>query len=395
MKNMPSFSEFKQYDDLLESIDPKLIQELRNLETVEIEYPVNEGFLTNSIKNSLSKFFLGAFSSLNMIDEARHVILQLKLDLVKKKDSFGKILDKFDEDIDNAARVGDKDKVEALATERENKQAELEKYIEAQELKISKSEDVASKLVNNKERRRQYLEAGYADDEIKIAELEYKLAKTRSRSAKALKAYEDRIAKARELAQQQAQALAQLGASSAGATGATGAAGSPAPTKKVTAVVWTIDGKVEKRKYSTRKARVIIKRKSDVEAEIADIKKAIDKKIDLMISKISNTPNSITSKYLNGVRTRLLDLTAGLDARVNLLKLFRSLGKTEADIQTKLDDNDTFTKFLDKVEVCIHDGKNIKTGKSKIIADLFSQASVDPKSVNVGKIDDAKIKLNK
>ena len=92
MKNMPSFSEFKKYDDLLESADPSLVEELRNLETADTEYPINEGYLTNSIKNSLSKFLLGSFSSLHMIDEARNVILQLKLDMVKKRDQFEKEL---------------------------------------------------------------------------------------------------------------------------------------------------------------------------------------------------------------------------------------------------------------------------------------------------------------
>jgi hypothetical protein len=392
MKNMPSFSEFKKYDDLLESADPSLVEELRNLETADTEYPVNEGYLTNSIKNSLSKFLLGSFSSLNMIDEARDIILQLKLDMIKKRDQFEKVLSKLDNDIDIAANAGQKDKIDAIAKERENKQAEMEKYMEAQELKVKKSEDVATKLVNNKERRRQYLEAGYADDEIKIAELEYKLAKSKSKSGAALKAYEDRLAKAKAHAEAQAQALKQAGLTS----GSTGATGASSKTKNApTHVVWVIDGKVEKKKYATKKAKAVLKRRDEVEQDVADIKLAIAKKLDLLVDKINKSTNPVTPKYLSSVKTRLLDLTAGLDARVNLLRLFRSLGKTETEMQLKLDDPATYSKFMDKVEVSIHDGKDIRTGKSKVIADLFDRAASDPASVNITKIDDAKLKLSK
>lgn len=395
MKNMPSFSEFKKYDDLLESADPSLVAELRNLETADTEYPVNEGYLTNSIKNSLSKFLLGSFSSLHMIDEARNIILQLKLDMIKKRDQFEKILNKFDDDIDLAANAGQKDKIDAIAKERENKQAEMEKYMEAQELKVTKSEDVATKLVNNKERRRQYLEAGYADDEIKIAELEYKLAKSKSKSGVALKAYEDRLAKAKAHAEAQAQALKQAGLTS-GSTGATGASSKTTTSKTApTHVVWVIDGNVEKKKYATKKAKAVLKRRDEVEQDIADIKLAITKKLDFLADKINKSTTPVTPKYLSSVKRRLLDLSAGLDARVNLLRLFRSLGKTETEMQLKLDDPATYSKFMDKVEISIHDGKDIRTGKSKVIADLFDRAVSDPASVNITKIDDAKLKLSK
>lgn len=398
MKNMPSFSEFRKYDDLLESVDLSLIEELRNLETADTEYPINEGYLTNSIKNNLSKFLLGSFSSLNMIDEARNVILQLKLDMVKKKDQYEKELNKFDDDIDTAANAGQKDKIDAIAKERENKQAEMEKYMEAQELKVKKSEDVATKLVNNKERRRQYLEAGYADDEIKIAELEYKLAKSKSKSGAALKAYEDRLAKAIAHAQAQAQALKKAGltSGSAGATGSSGASTKGPNTKtSSTRVVWTIDGKIEKKKYTTKKAKAVLKRRDEVEQDIADIKIAIEKKLDFLIDKINKSQAPLTSKYLASIKNRLMDLTSGLDSRVNLLRLFRSLGKTETAMQLKLDDPAIYSKFIDKVEVSIHDGKDIRTGKSKIISDLFDRAASDPSSVDISKIDDAKLKLKK
>jgi DNA-directed RNA polymerase sigma subunit (sigma70/sigma32) len=54
MKNIPSFNEFKKYEDLIEKVDPRLVQELKSLETAEPYHTVNEGQLMNVVKNVLS-----------------------------------------------------------------------------------------------------------------------------------------------------------------------------------------------------------------------------------------------------------------------------------------------------------------------------------------------------
>ena len=180
MKNIPSFNEFKKYEDLIEKVDPRLVQELKSLETVEPYHSVNEGQLMNVVKNSLSKFFLGSMSRVSMIDQARKIILDLELDIVEKKDEFERAIEKLDSQIDSLTKMGDKDKILSVEKERETKAREIEAYLKAQKLKIKKSKDVALKLVDGNARRKEYLDAGYSEDEIAIAELEYKLAQERA-----------------------------------------------------------------------------------------------------------------------------------------------------------------------------------------------------------------------
>jgi hypothetical protein len=399
MRGIPSFNDFEENSDLFEPLDESLLIDIRSIELSDQSYKrINENIFLDQIKNNVSKFLLGPLSGISMIDEAADIILYLELEFIKKSHEFEKRYDEIEEKIDQASEEKDNDKIRALQTQRQSIVDESEKYSKTQKLKIEKAVEGARKIASSSKRRKDYLAAKIADNEIEISELEYKLAKERSENQESLKKYEAKLAKAKAHAQAQAQALNQaaLASGSTGATGATGAS-SKTTTSKTSPirVVWVIDGKVEKKKYATKKAKAVLKRKDEVEQDIADIKLAIAKKLDLLVDKVNKSATPVTSKYLSSVKSRLMDLTAGLDARVNLLKLFRSLGKTETEMQLKLDDPDTFSKFMDKVEISIHDGKDIRTGKSKVITDLFDRAASDPASVSISKIEDAKLKLNK
>ena len=396
MRGIPSFNDFEENSDLFEPLDESLLIDIRSIELSDQNFKrINENIFLDQIKNKVSKFLLGPLSGISMIDEAADIILYLELEFIKKTHEFEKRYDEIEEKIDQASEEKDNDKIRALQTQRQSIVDENEKYAKTQKLKIEKAVEGARKIASSSKRRKDYLAAKIADNEIEISELEYKLAKERSENQESLKKYEAKLAKAKAHAQAQAQALNQAALASA-STGATGASSKTATSKtSPIRVVWVIDEKVEKKKYATKKAKAVIKRRDEIEQDIADIKLAIAKKLDLLVGKINKSNTSVTSKYLRSVKSRLMDLTAGLDARVNLLKLFKSLGKTETEMQLKLDDPATYSKFLDKVVVSIHDGKDIRTGKSKVITDLFDRAAFDPASVSISKIEDAKLKLNK
>ena len=119
MKNIPSFNEFKKYEDLLEKADRSLVQELVNIEKADPYHSVNEGHVMNVLKNTLSKFFLGSMSRISMIDEARKIILDLELDIIEKKDQFEKDIEALDTKISELSKIGEKEKIVALEKERE------------------------------------------------------------------------------------------------------------------------------------------------------------------------------------------------------------------------------------------------------------------------------------
>ena len=205
MKSIPSFEDFEQYEGLIENLDPAFLKELRSIEIPEITSPINEGRIANFLTNKLSKFLLGSFSGVGMMDEAVRVILSLELDLIQKASDLRKAIAKFDEQIDQLAKEGNKEKIDVIAKEREAKTNEFDAYEKAQNLKLKKARDVAKQIVDGNSRRKEYLDSCYAENEIEMAELEYKLAKERSEDQTALKAYEDKLAKAREEAEAKAK----------------------------------------------------------------------------------------------------------------------------------------------------------------------------------------------
>ena len=177
MKIIPSFEDFEQYEGLIENLDPSLLKELRSIEIPEITSPINEGRIANFLTNKLSKFLLGSFSGVGMIDEAIRVILALELDLIQKASDFKKVVVKMDDQIDQLTKEGNTDKIAALSKEREAKMNEFDAYEKAQNLKLRKGREVAKQIVNGNARRKEYLDSCYAENEIEMAELEYRLAK--------------------------------------------------------------------------------------------------------------------------------------------------------------------------------------------------------------------------
>lgn len=376
MKNLPSFNEFKKYDDLLESVDPRLVHELNSLDRVNPQHSVNEGQLMNVLKNNLSKFFLGSMSRISMIDQARKIILDLELDIVEKKDEFERAIEKLDSQIDGLSRIGDKEKIVALSKERETKAKEMEAYLKAQKLKIKKSKDVASKLADDNARRKQYLNAGYAEDEIAIAELEYKLAVERSEDQSKISEYKDKIEAAKKDAEEKARDINDK----------TEADIEKREDSKEPGDL-SLDPEKEKKKIASRKGKDLIQRKNELEKEIADIRSEIERKLNVLGSKISKSSKGISDKGMEAAKYNLLELSSALDAKENLLKIFRGIGKTESEISKVLSKESDFTKIANRINQGILDGEDANSGTKKIITDLFS-------NVNSETIKKAKSKLN-
>jgi len=384
MKNIPSFNEFKKYEDLLEKADRSLVQELVNIEKADPYHSVNEGHVMNVLKNTLSKFFLGSMSRISMIDEARKIILDLELDIIEKKDQFEKDIEALDTKISELSKIGEKEKIVALEKERELKAREIETYLKAQKLKIRKSKEVANKLVDNNSRRREYLEVGYSEDAIAIAELEYELAKDRAEDQTKLRDYLDRIKKTKEDAEDRARNFNAKTEKEAN------------KDKDETKEDITVDPEKEKRKIASRKGKDLIQRKNELEKEIVDIRSDIERKLSQFEAKVIKSPKTINGKYIEVIKIELLEMSSALDAKENLLKAFRELGKGEDEITKVLSKESDFTKLANKINQGIVDGADANSGTKKIISDLFSTiGSGATPTVSPQNIKNAKSKLNK
>ena len=384
MKNIPSFEEFEKHYDFIEPTNESLMAELRNLEGANPEHSVNEGHVMNAAKNFLSKFFLGPLSRVSAIDQARKIILELELDLIEKRHKYEQEADELNTKIDELTKINDKEKILSLEKEREMKAREMDAYVKAQKLKIQKSKDVARKLVDGNQRRKEYLEAGYAEDEIAIAELEYKLVSQRSEDKEEIGEYEAKVKKAKEEADAKASAMKDKAEEKDNKDGEKKSEEADSPEDL------SLDPQEEKKKVASRKYKDVIERKKELAVEIADLRSQLERTLNKFRSRVSanSAAGKKESKYAETVKFSLLEICSALDSKINLLKTLRDLGKTESDVNNKLGKESEFTKLADKINQSILDGEDANSGTKKIIADLFTASQVTTQS-----IDEAKRKI--
>jgi hypothetical protein len=384
MKSIPSFEDFEQYEGLIENLDPSFLKELRSIEIPEITSPINEGRIANFLTNKLSKFLLGSFSGVGMIDEAVRIVLSLELDLIQKASDLRKVIVKFDEQIDQLAKEGNKEKIDAIAKEREAKTNEFDAYEKAQNLKLKKARDVAKQIVNGNSRRKEYLDSCYAENEIEMAELEYRLAKERSEDQTALKSYEEKVAKAREEAEAKAKEIEEQMKKE-----------EDKEPKEVKTEV-SFDTEKEKKIISRRKGGDIIKRKNELEKEIADIKSDMERKLNQISNKIKKSTKPLTERYLENAKLDLIEMATALDYKKELLSTFRNLGRNAAEIEKSLGNNKEFKDAIDKINKGAGNAKQIKGEVLKAFRDAFSTVGIGKSGVlTTGIIDKLKEKINK
>jgi hypothetical protein len=379
MKKIMRFNEYENLSPLIESSDPDLIQELNSLERAEPFHSVNEGQLLDKIKNSLSKFLLGPLSKVGIIDEARRVLLDLEMDIIEQKHQKRKEIEDLEDQISSLSRSEDKEKIRALLKDKESKASEIQSYIKAQELKIKKTLDFIRKTIDGSERRKDYYEVGRAEDEIALAELEYKLAKEKGDDSN-LKKYLDKVESAKSDAQKKAEEL--------------GSDIKKDGDKESAEAQIVLDPEKEKKKIGSRKVRDVVKRKNELSREIIDLKEE-------MVAKLKSLKRKVDSKTLKKTQVKnlmldLLELSSALDAKRNLLKLLTGLGKSQDEISSNLQSETEFTKLANKINQSITDGQDANTGTKKIIAGVFSNATREGSAnISSDKINDAIEKINK
>jgi hypothetical protein len=377
MKNIPSFREFDQYSDFLETTNESTLNDLRNLEGADPVHSVNEGHVMNAAKNFLSKFFLGPLSRVSAIDQARKIILELELDLIEKRHTFEIEMEELDKKIDELLKINDKEKIVSLERERELKAKQMDAYVKAQKLKLQKSRDVARKIVDGNQRRKEYLDAGYAEDEIAIAELEYKLASQRIEDKSELGEYEERVKKAKEEADAKAAEMKDNAEKKEEKT----------PEKKEStgsdSEDLSLDPQEEKKKVASRKYKDIIDRKKELLEEIANLRAQLERTLKKFKSRVSANAaaGKKESRYAESIKFSLLEICSALDSKENLLKTLRDLGKTESDVNKKLGKESEFTQLADKINQSILDGEDANSGTKKIISDLFGSSQVTSQSI--------------
>jgi len=257
---------------------------------------------------------------------------------------------------------------------------EIEAFKKSQDLKIKKSKDVARKLADGNKRRLEYLDAGLAEDEITIAEFEYKMAKKKINDLNKLSQLEQKIKDAKEEAAIKAEKIKDE-------TDADSSKQKTSPTDYI------LDPEEEKKKIIGKKPLDIISYKNKLEKEIADLRSEIEKKIVLLEKKIKKGSGGLSQNVLQNLRLQFIELTEELDCKINILRRVRGLGKTEWEIKKSTDTGSELSALSNKINQDIKDGQDEKTGTKKIISDLFITSGGNIAITPEG-IEKAKKKLN-
>jgi len=205
MTLIPSFQEFEENNPLDGKITPALAESLADY--FAGEEAVNEGVF-DSIKNTLSKTFLGSLSYISMIDKVRAEVLKLEKESLQKKYAFEDEMDSLKNSIKELSKSKDEAGIERVNKTLDAKTKEHQSYGKMTNLRIEKAISTIKDAIKGNKRRMEYWEAGKSQDELDLAEFEYKLAKQRATSnPEDLKSLEAEIKKAKEEAEKSKKKL--------------------------------------------------------------------------------------------------------------------------------------------------------------------------------------------
>ena len=201
MTLITNFQEFEETNPLHGKITPALAESLA--EYFAGEESVNEGVgVFDSIKNTLSKTFLGSLSYISMIDKVRAEVLKTEKESIQKKYAFDDEIASLKNSIKELAKNKDEAGIERVKRTIDTKTKEYQLYGKMINLRIEKAISTIKEAIKGNKRRMEYWEAGKSQDEFDLAEFEYKLAKQRATSnPEDLKELEEEVKKTRDEAE--------------------------------------------------------------------------------------------------------------------------------------------------------------------------------------------------
>ena len=332
---------------------------------------LNESNFMDKIKNSLSKNLLGSLSYIKMIDDLYDKIISLEKEKIEKEYDFEDAVDDIEAKIDSSRYSTSGSGVKDLIRQRERKIKEMETYMDSQNLKIKKGKDLIAKAIKGNPRRSEYSKVKSSDFESKLADYRYEVAKKKSSPSEDLKKLKDSSTKADKKAKEKSETFyAEFKKKQEGSV-------------KIPKIE-PIKSETEKKIINSRDPKDLIERKEELEIKIAKTRSAIERSLD-SISSSDAKDSPMEKKQIESLKIKLLDLSNTFDSSVNLLKLYREMGKSKDSVSKKLGSESTFTELSNKINSSISDGNDANSGVTKYIMNLFNNSDGKNLASNAGK----------
>jgi len=365
---MNKIFKFEQYVEERDYFSP-ITNELR--EDVNLwfyETSVNEG-LVDDIKNKLSKSFLGDFSKVSIIDDIRKANLEIEKEIIAKKYEFEDKLDALELKLSEVSRSGNRAPIQAAENEIARKKDEYRAYIKTKKIQMEKGLSLLSKAIDKNKRRKEYYEAGKAEDELNLANYEYEMAKKKSNSTKEIeklrRSYEKAKVESRDLINKFQNAIFPTG------------------TKSETIEIKDLSNPEKiKRKLSSKKSSDLLELKRKTADNIIKKKEELAKileDLEAMVDKYTKSGLRLRDSLLNAEEKNALKIANEIDAEENLYSVYNSVGRTKEEIERKMEDSDKLRSLFTQINNAVDDSSDESSGYTKEIFLVFA----DPTSKNI------------
>ena len=371
---MSKIFKFEQYLEERDYFSPIGEELAEKIFTWDSEKSINEG-LFDTIKNKLSKSIFGDFSKVSAIDTIRNGNLEIEKDIVAKKYEYSDKLDALELKLAEVKRSGNRTAILAVENEISKKKEEYRTYIKSRKIQIEKGLSLLSKAIDKNKRRKEYYEAGKAEDELNLANYEYDMAKKKSNSSKEI----DRLKKSLDKARTDAEILIQRFQNQVSST----------PQFIDIEIKDLSDPVAIKKKLSSKRSSDLLELKKKTEKNIEDKKEELKKNLQELSNKIGTLNKSglsVRSSVLSDKEKEATEIANEIDAEINLLNLYNGVGNTKQEIQKKMNDSSDLNSLFSKINDAVKDAKDDSSGYTKDILLAFSDPTVKNLNQTIKKI---------
>jgi len=360
MSRFANFSEFKKIKPLLERADSEDLIELNYIiGDVDDSDHVKEGFF-DDLKTGASKMLFGSFSKAGMVDDLRKKLLDLEIKYYDSKFILSDEIDSINDEIEEARREKKEPVISALTRQLAAKEDERKALEGSHKANVKRVYDLLDKLIAKSSRIRDYWETGRAEDEYKLEKAKYEVLKNRSADAERLAKQKVAIEKAKAEAEKVAEEMKREMEKKSEEK-----EGEKKPKSKS-----TIDADSEKKIMASKKPKSIIQRKKELGVQIANLKADLEEVLEKAKDRIAK--GKATEKNLEAYQREALEIAADLDSKVNLLNLYKNMGKNEEEIAKNSSKDSKITELTNKINQAITSGNESSTGTKKDVTNAFS-----------------------
>ncbi len=361
MSKISNFNSFRYQRDLSQPVSKEQIESIDELvaESRKLDFDINEGLL-DDVTTGLSKFFLGDLSSASQIDKLREALLSAEIEY-------------YDELADLHDKLSDLKGKDTAEKEIEFTSTSIDELTKAFKLRKKKLTDEIYKMIRGNRRLTDYYETGRAEDEYRLAQAKYEVAKNKAGNAEAVRKAKEAMEKAKAEAEKAKEEFKDEVETKEEKEKSKGGG------KKIE----PINPEDEKKVINSKKASSLIDRKRELRKEIADLKADLENMLEKFHKKMSVKPESINQKMIDQVQREALEIAANLDSREGLLELYSSMGRSPKEIEKMLKGGSEVAKISSKINQAISNPeKSIKGGGiKKEVSETFGKGKITPSKV--------------